>query len=101
MAHHDHHAPGQTHEPLPLDPEHDIDAKSATLWFVGSSVVIFLSLWLLVPIFMRVLDHELKSKIDMAPTTELNDVRDQEAEFLNGGNPKKKKIADVVAGMRK
>jgi hypothetical protein len=101
MAHHDHHAPGQTHEPLPLDPEHDINAKSATLWFVGSSIVIFLSLWLLVPIFLRVLDHELQRKIDQAPTTELNEVRDQEAEFLNGGNPKKKKIADVVAGLRK
>jgi hypothetical protein len=101
MAHHDHHAPGQTHDPLPLDPEHDIDAKSATLWFVGSTIVIFLSLWLLVPIFLRVLDHELQRKIDQAPTTELNEVRDQEAEFLNGGNPKKKKIADVVAGLRK
>jgi hypothetical protein len=58
-------------------------------------------LWLLVPIFLRVLDHELQRKIDQAPTTELNEVRDQEAEFLNGGNPKKKKIADVVAGLRK
>ncbi|MBL8752896.1 MAG: hypothetical protein JNK15_06300 [Planctomycetes bacterium] len=101
MAHHDHHAPGQTHDPLPIDPERDIDAKSATIWFVGSAIVIFLSLWLMVPIFMRVLDHELKQKVDLAPNTELIDVRAEEAEFLNGGNPKKKKIADVVAGLRK
>jgi hypothetical protein len=29
------HAPGQTHEPVVHDPEHDIDAKSATIWVVG------------------------------------------------------------------
>lgn len=99
--HHGEHAPGATHEALPLDPEHDIDARSATLWFVGGTIVLFLSLWLMVPIFMRVLDAERMNKIDKAPTTELNDVTDAEKEFLGGDNPTKKNIQTVVDSLRK
>jgi cytoskeletal protein RodZ len=85
-----------THEPLPLDPEHDIDAKSATWWVVGGSIVLFLSLWVMVPIFMRVQEAERERKVDSAPNTERNDVHDAEMEFLQGANPTKKSIDAVL-----
>lgn len=92
---------GATHEAVEIDPEHDIDARSATLWFVGGAVALFLSLWLMVPIFMRVLEAERVRKVDSAPTTELNDVRDAEREFLRGQNPTKKNIDQVLQSLRK
>lgn len=104
MAHgpsHGEHAPGATHEARPLDPENDIDARSATIWVVAGAIVLFLSLWLMVPIFMRVLDAERTRKIDRAETTELHDVVDAEKEFLGGANPTKKDIQKVVEQLRK
>ena len=94
------HQPGATHEALPLDPENDIDAGKAFWWLVGSSVVLFGSLWLLVPIFLQVQDFEQNRKVNQAVTTELNNVIKTESEFLNGGNPTKKKIDDVVKALR-
>tara|TARA_R110002072_G_scaffold206029_1_gene363825 strand:+ start:38992 stop:39282 length:291 start_codon:yes stop_codon:yes gene_type:complete len=90
------HQPGATHEALPLDPENDIDAGKAFWWFVGSSVVLFGCLWILVPIFVQVQDFEINKKVNLSPTNQLNDVKDAENEFLNGGNPTKKNIDDVV-----
>ncbi len=103
MGHgHEHgHAPGATHDPVPLDPEHDINAKAATLWVVGGALVLFFCLWIMVPIFMRVLDAERLHKIDKAATKELDDARAVEKTFLDGGNPKKKNIQDVVTSLRK
>ena len=100
-GHHSHQfESGLKHEAVALDPEHDIDARSATLWVVGGAVVLFLSLWLMVPIFMRVLGAERERKMDNAATTELDDVRAQEQEFLRGGNPKRKDLDAVLAPMR-
>jgi hypothetical protein len=99
MSHGNHngaHAPGATHEPVVHDPEHDIDARSATIWFVAGALVLFVSLWLMLPIFIRVQETERKAKIYDAPTTELNDVKDAEHEFLKGANPTKKSIEDVL-----
>lgn len=90
------HQPGATHEALPLDPENDIDAGKALWWFLGSSVVLFGCLWILVPIFVQVQDFEINRKINLAPTTELDDIRNAEFEFLNGGNPTKMTIEDAV-----
>ena len=61
--HHGDHAPGATHEAVALDPENEIDARSATIWVVGGAIVTFLSLWIMVPIFMRVLDEERMQKV--------------------------------------
>ena len=77
------HQPGATHEALPLDPENDIDAGKAFWWFVGSSVVLFACLWILVPIFVQVQDFEKDRKINQAPTTELNVFM----EMSNDGTP--------------
>jgi hypothetical protein len=71
------------------------------MWVVGGAAVLFLSLWVMVPIFMRVLEVERKQKIDLAPTVELHDVRDAETEFLDGANPTKKNIQSVVDSLRK
>jgi hypothetical protein len=93
------HQPGATHEALPLDPENDIDAKSATWWVVGGTVVLFLSLWVMVPIFLRVQDEEHMKKINNLPNEEYNDVKAHELEFLHGANPQKRSIEDVMAKM--
>lgn len=95
------HQPGATHEALPLDPENDIDAGKALWWFLGSSVVLFGCLWILVPIFVQVQDFEINRKINLAPTTELNEARESEDDFLNGNNPTKKSINDVVNKLRR
>jgi hypothetical protein len=98
---HGEHAPGATHAPVPNDPEHDIDAKATTIWFVAGGLTLFIGLWLLVVVFLRVVEAERKVKIEEAPTTELIDVKDAEMTFLNGANPTKKKIEDVVASLRR
>jgi hypothetical protein len=95
------HAPGASHEPVVHDPEHDIDARSATIWVIAGSVVLFFSLWVLIPIFVRVLEQERETKIYSAPTTELLDVKKDELAFLNGGNPTKKDIQQVVQSLRR
>lgn len=97
----DHHAPGgATHEAVPVDPEHDIDAKAATLWVVGGALGLFLSLWVMVAIFMRVLEAERIRKVDSVPTTELTETKAKERAFLNGDNPTKKTIQQVVDELR-
>ncbi len=97
---HEHYGePGAMHQPVVHDPEHDIDARSATLWFVSGTIVLFLALWIMLPIFVRVLEAERADKIDTAPTTELNDVVDAERQFLKGQNPSKKSIDQVLQQM--
>jgi hypothetical protein len=87
---HDPHdpAPGTTHVAQPLDPEHDIDARSATWWFVGGSIAVFLCLWVMVPIFIRVQEEERKVKIDLMPNTEYLGAKGEQDKFLAGQNPK-------------
>ena len=104
MAHHPNpheFESGVTHTAVALDPEHDIDARSATAWVVGGAIVLFLALWVMVPIFMRVLDAERQQKIDLATSPELDAVRDAEREFLHGQNPQRKDIRAVVDALRK
>lgn len=95
------HAPGATHEPVVHDPEHDIDARSATIWVLVGSVVLFFSLWVLIPIFIRVLEQERETKLYTAPTPELADVHKSEMSFLRGDNPTKKNIEQVLQSLRR
>lgn len=104
MAHghqHGEHAPGATHDAVALDPENEIDARSASIWVIAGSIVTFLSLWLMVPIFMRVLDEERMTKVALAPNDEFDAAMKTESAFLNGDNPTKKNIQTVVDGLRK
>jgi len=95
------HAPGTTHEAKPVDPENDIDAKSATRWVIGGAVVLFLSLWVLVPIFVQVQDYEHRRKVNEAPNSELKSILETERTFLDGQNPNNKKIDAVVDSLRR
>jgi hypothetical protein len=88
--------PGAHHAPVVNDPEHDIDARSATIWVVAGAAVTFLSLWLMVPIFQRVQDAERMRKVDQAPNVELDGVTAAEHEFLNGQNPTKRTIDQIL-----
>ncbi len=90
---------GVTHEAVVHDPEHDIDAVWSTVWVAGGAVVFFVCMWLLFPIFLRVQDEERKRKIDLVPTTELNAAVKSERAFLNGENPTKKTIDQVLQQM--
>lgn len=91
--------PGAHHEPTPIDPENDIDAKSSTYWVIGGTVVLILSLWAMLPIFLRIQDVEQHNKINLQPNVEYEEVRDHEMEFLGGANPQKRKIEDVLRQM--
>jgi len=95
------HAPGATHEAVPVDPENDIDAKSATRWVIGGAVVLFVSLWVMVPIFVQVQDYEHRAKVNAAPNEELNDILATERAFLTGGNPTNKNIDTIVDSLRR
>jgi hypothetical protein len=95
------HAPGATHEALPIDPENDIDAKSATRWVIGGAVVLFLSLWVMVPVFVQVQDYEQREKVNEAKNEELEGILATEHQFLSGANPKNKNIDEIVDSLRR
>jgi len=95
------HAPGATHEALPLDPENDIDAKSATRWVIGGAAALFLCLWVMVPIFVQVQDYEVRKKVNEAPNAELEGILATEGQFLSGANPKNKNIDEIVDSLRR
>ena len=97
-GHHDEPAPGATHEPVVHDPENDINARSATIWVIGGTVVLFLSLWVMVPIFVRVQEAERETKIYKAENKELGQVRAIEDKFLHGGPVKIEDVVKKLAG---
>jgi beta-lactamase regulating signal transducer with metallopeptidase domain len=82
--------------PEPIDPERDIDAKPTALWFIGSSIVFFVSFYFLMPLFDRVLTQERNRKVDLLPNTELMDVKSVEQAFLRGDDSKSKKSIEQV-----
>lgn len=104
-SHHKEHShygePGAKHEAVVHDPEHDIDAKSATIWVLGGAIIFFISFALMLPIFLRVQGEEQRTKVETAPNTELDDVVAAERQFLQGQNPTKKTIDQVLQQMTK
>lgn len=92
-----HPQPGATHTPVPLDPERDIDAKSTSIWVLASAIVLFISLYFMLPLFDAVMSKERDRKINNAPTNELDKARAQEATFLHP--PGKKSIEQVMQEM--
>ncbi len=102
MAHgHPDFTPGQKHEAKPLDPEHDIDAKQASMWLIVSAIVLFLVVWALVPVFTRARELKRTDPQQQISNTELPDAVTREHKFLNGDNPAKKSIDAVVDQLRK
>ena len=97
-----HHAPHQ-HGPTspgvmpePHDPEHDIDAKSASIWVIGSTIVLFVALYFLLPLFDLVLTTERDRKINNLPAVELQDTVAKEKDFLSGKTSRSKKPIEQV-----
>ena len=92
--------PGASHKAEPVDPEHDIDAKSTTIWVVASSIVLFIGLYFMLPLFDLVLQVERTRKIDSRPAIEKQDVLEAERQFLRGEESStKKSIEQVMAEM--
>ena len=90
--------PGNT--PEPIDPEKDIDARSTTIWVLASAVVLFVSLYFMLPLFDRILEIERTKKIDNAPADELENILEDERAFLRGEySTSKKSIERVMAEM--
>ena len=79
-----------------------IDAKSATWWVLGGTVVLFISLWVMLPIFIRVQEEERMRKVDTTPNAELNENRKKQDAFLTGSNPKNKTLDQaMIEALRK
>ncbi|HZN41352.1 MAG TPA: hypothetical protein VFD82_21270 [Planctomycetota bacterium] len=96
-------AKGNTHAPIASDPEHDIDARSAAIWFAVGAVAVFFCLWIMVPIFTRVQEaHRVEQKPYgniQPPIAELDAVKQHEMEFLKGQNPAKMSIEQAMEKM--
>lgn len=88
--------PGARHPAEALDPEHDIDARSTTIWVVASSVVLFLGLWLMLPLFDLVLQRERVRKVNERPAVERSDLIEHERDFLRGAESRSKKTIEQV-----
>jgi hypothetical protein len=95
-----HGSSGAAPRPAPLDPEHDIDARTTAIWCVAWAVVLFAALYFMLPLFDRVLQQERNRKIDSLPAEELQDVVGTERAFLRGEeSPAKKPIEQVMREM--
>lgn len=95
------HAAG-TSTPQPHDPEHDIDAKATAIWVIASSIVLYLALYFLLPLFDLVMTQERQRKVNDLPTAEYNELAGSERAFLGGqGTPSKKSIEQVMKEMVK
>lgn len=94
--------PAGPEQPAPLDPENDIDAKSTAIWVLASTVVLFVSLYFMLPLFDEVLQTERYKKIDERPALELDEVLEEENSFLNGDlNSAHTTIDQVMENMSK
>lgn len=103
MATATHHPPPASHghkdaqkRPEPIDPERDIDARATTKWVLISAVFFFVSFYLMLVVFDRVLTKERFDKIDNLPNSELQQLRDAENAFLRGEESKSKKSIEQV-----
>jgi hypothetical protein len=91
-----------TEDPKPLDPAHEINAKSVVTWVVAWSVVLFVGLWLLLVVFERVWQDHRVSKVEQRDTEELNTNRAKENDYLSGrweANFPRKSIEQVMQEM--
>ena len=96
------HDPAPATAPKPLDPAHEINAKSVVTWVVAWSGILFLSLWLMLVVFERVMQDERSGKIETRATEELQKTRDSENQFLSGkweANFPRKSIEQVMQEM--
>jgi hypothetical protein len=96
-------AHGAHNQPVPPahDWEREINAKATTIWVVAWGVAFFLCLYFLLPLFDRVVTHELNKKINTLAPVERQELETAERSFLKGeeGRASKKSIAEVMKEM--
>lgn len=75
-----------THPEIPeQDPAHDIDGRKTWTWLLGCAAGVFVTVWLLDIVFHTVTFNQRVKVIENAPTTQLDQLRKQEAEALSAG----------------
>ena len=96
-AHKNNNGPAQ---PAPHDPENDIDARTTAIWVVVSTLVVYASLYFMVPVFDRVMNEERREKVNEREPVQYEEIWTNEQEFLNGElSNSKKSIEDIMAEM--
>ena len=80
-----------------IDPDHDIDAKKTIIVLGVSTAFVFGSVWLLYLIFSIVIHEQRISRVEQAPTSQVDELRAYEADMLRAGDePKRKSIEDSI-----
>ena len=79
-----HSRAGDDEIPRPIDPEHDVDGGKTARWLIAWSLVFAFSIWLSYVAFDLVSDDEISRKIENAPTVELDNLRANEKQELEG-----------------
>ena len=95
-----HDSPSGAPRPQPVDPENDIDARTTTIWVIASTLVLYASLYFMVPVFDRVMNEERREKVNELPPVQYEEIWTTEQEFLNGEmSDSKKTIDDIMKEM--
>lgn len=95
-----HDNPQDTARPEPIDPENDIDARTTAIWVVASAIVLYASLYFMVPVFDRVMNEERREKVNEREPVQYEEIWATEQEFLNGEmSDSKKTIEDIMVEM--
>jgi len=74
-------------QPVPIDPEHDMDAKSTVTWLAGALVFVVICMWALAHVFAYDVRRQQYQKIDSVPTEELRNLRAEEDAHLRKQQP--------------
>jgi len=95
-APHKPHPADSAQRPQPVDPERDIDARSTAIWVSVSAVVLFISLYFMLPLFDTVLSTERNKKINELQPVEYQEVLEAERSFLRGEESRSGKSIEQV-----
>lgn len=90
-----HSQPISDETPQAIDPEHDVDGKKTAAMLFWWSLAFIASIWLSFVFFGFLTEDELIRKVDRAPTTQLNSLREQEKAEL-AGTASRKSIDDAM-----
>lgn len=82
--------PQDAHTQLPeipeQDPAHDIDARKTWAWLLGSAVGVFVTVAILDVVFTAVAHDQRVRSIELAPTRQRDELREQERDALAAGD---------------